>query len=122
MDKNITKRKALLKKRMRVRKTIEGTPSRPRLSVYRSERHIYGQVIDDLSGRTLVAASTVDKELREQVKSLTPKDSATKVGEALADRAKAQGIEMVAFDRGGRRYTGRIAALADGARSRGLQF
>lgn len=122
MDKNITKRKALLKKRMRVRKSVHGTASRPRLSVYRSERHIYGQVIDDLTGRTLVSASTVDKELREQTKSLSPKESASKVGEALADRAKAQGIEQVAFDRGGRRYAGRIAALADGARSRGLQF
>lgn len=122
MDKQIAKRKALATKRMRVRKKISGDSTRPRLSVYRSERHIYGQIIDDIAGRTLVAASTVDKELRDAVKELDPTAAATKVGEALAQRAKAAGIETVAFDRGGRRYAGRVAALADGARSQGLQF
>ncbi|TVR42366.1 MAG: 50S ribosomal protein L18 [Planctomycetota bacterium] len=122
MDKQIAKRQSLAIKRRRVRKTVSGSASRPRLSVYRSERHIYGQIIDDEAGRTLVSASTVDKELREVVKDLDPTAAAGKVGELLAQRAKAAGIELVAFDRGGRRYAGRVAALADGARSQGLQF
>lgn len=122
MDKQIAKRQALKTKRLRVRKKVEGSPLKPRLAVYRSERHIYGQVIDDLAGRTLVSASTVDKEVRDAVKDLGPTESATKVGEILAQRAQAAGISAVAFDRGGRRYAGRVAALADGARSQGLQF
>lgn len=122
MDKQIVKRKSLKTKRLRVRKTVSGTSERPRLSVYRSERHIYGQIIDDISGRTLVSASTIDKELRAQFADLDPVQSANKVGQVLADRAKAKGISQVAFDRGGRRYAGRVAALADGARSQGLQF
>ena len=122
MDHNIVKRRALAAKRLRVRKKINGTAERPRLSVYRSERHMYAQLIDDEQGRTLASASTLDKELREAIKELDPTACATKVGEQIAQRAQAQGISSVAFDRGGRRYTGRVAALADGARSQGLQF
>ena len=122
MDKQVAKRKALKTRCLRVRKTVSGSAEKPRLAVYRSERHIYGQLIDDIAGRTLVSASTVDKELRDAVKDLAPTECAGKVGEMLAQRAQAAGISKVAFDRGGRRYAGRVAALADGARSKGLQF
>lgn len=122
MDKNIVKQRALERKRRRVRKTVSGTPERPRLAVYRSGKHIYGQIIDDDAGRTLTAASTAGKDLRDSVKDQKPYDAAKAVGEALAEKALAAGIERVVFDRGGRRYAGRIAQLAEGARSKGLQF
>jgi large subunit ribosomal protein L18 len=93
-----------------------------RLSVFRSGRHIYGQVIDDALGRTLVAASTLEKVLREELKTGADRDAARRVGLLLAERAKAAGIEAVMFDRGGYQYHGRIKALADGAREGGLQF
>jgi large subunit ribosomal protein L18 len=95
---------------------------RMRLSVFRSGRHIYGQVIDDALGRTLVAASTLEKALREELKTGADRDAARRVGLLLAERAKAAGIEAVMFDRGGYQYHGRIKALADGAREGGLQF
>jgi large subunit ribosomal protein L18 len=95
---------------------------RMRLSVFRSGRHIYGQVIDDALGRTLVAASTLEKVLREELKTGADRDAARRVGLLLAERAKAAGIEAVMFDRGGYQYHGRIKALADGAREGGLQF
>jgi large subunit ribosomal protein L18 len=95
---------------------------RVRLSVFRSGRHIYGQVIDDAAGRTLVAASTLDKGLREELKTGADREAARRVGLLLAERAKAAGIETVMFDRGGYKYHGRIKALADGAREGGLQF
>lgn len=122
MDNNIIKQESIARKKRRIRKNISGTAERPRLSVYRSEAHIYGQIIDDVAGSTLVSASSLAKELRDQVKSLKPKDAARAVGEALAEKAAAAGINSVVFDRNGRRYGGRIAALADGARSKGLQF
>lgn len=122
MDRNTAKQASIARKRRRIRKKVSGDQARPRLSVYRSERHIYGQIIDDDAGSTLVAVSTNSKDLRESVKSLKPLEAATKVGEALAEKAKAAGIEAVVFDRGGRRYAGRVAALADGARAKGLQF
>jgi large subunit ribosomal protein L18 len=95
---------------------------RMRLSVFRSGRHIYGQVIDDALGRTLVAASTLERVLREELKTGADRDAARRVGLLLAERAKAAGIEAVMFDRGGYQYHGRIKALADGAREGGLQF
>jgi large subunit ribosomal protein L18 len=95
---------------------------RLRLSVHRSGRHIYGQVIDDEQGRTLAAASTLDKGLRAELKTGADREAARRVGELLAERAKAAGIETVMFDRGGYRYHGRVKALADGAREGGLQF
>jgi large subunit ribosomal protein L18 len=95
---------------------------RMRLSVFRSGRHIYGQVIDDALVRTLVAASTLEKVLREELKTGADRDAARRVGLLLAERAKAAGIEAVMFDRGGYQYHGRIKALADGAREGGLQF
>ena len=122
MDRITFKNQALARKRRRIRKKISGTRERPRLSVYRSERHIYGQLIDDDQGATLLSVSTRAKSLRDGLQDLKPIDAARAVGEALAEQAKAAGIEHAVFDRGGRRYTGRIAALADGARSKGLQF
>ncbi|MDQ0326934.1 large subunit ribosomal protein L18 [Rhodopseudomonas julia] len=95
---------------------------RPRLSVFRSSQHIYVQIIDDTQGRTLVSASTVDKDLRETLKSGANVQAATAVGKLLAERAKAAGIEKVQFDRGGYIYHGRIKALADAAREAGLDF
>lgn len=104
----------------RLRKHISGTPSRPRLVVTRSLRHIYAQLVDDVAGHTLAAASTLDSGLRgtEGDKSA----QARKVGELLAERAKNAGVTQVVFDRGGNAYHGRVAALADAARSGGLQF
>jgi large subunit ribosomal protein L18 len=122
MSKQSTKWAAIDTKKRRIRKSVSGDASRPRLSVYRSEKHIYGQVIDDISGRTLVAASTVTKDLRDAVKDLGPIDQAKAIGEAIAAKAIAGGITQVVFDRNGRRYGGRLAAFADGARSKGLQF
>ena len=92
------------------------------LVVYRSEQHIYGQIIDDVAGRTLASASTRDGSLREQVKDLKPLDAAKAVGEALAAAAQKAGITAICFDRNGRSYAGRLKALADAARAKGLQF
>ncbi|GGK77942.1 50S ribosomal protein L18 [Sphaerisporangium melleum] len=104
----------------RVRKKVVGSPSRPRLVVNRSARHLFVQIVDDLAGHTLVSASTLDASLRTAEGTKT--DKAKKVGELLAQRAKAAGITAVVFDRGGNRYAGRIAALADSAREGGLEF
>jgi large subunit ribosomal protein L18 len=101
----------------RVRKKIVGTPTRPRLAVYRSNRHIYAQVVDDVAGRTLAAASS-----QQDGKGDDPKAVAKAVGEALASRAKDAGVGAVAFDRGGFQYHGRVRALAEGAREGGLEF
>jgi large subunit ribosomal protein L18 len=106
----------------RVRKNILGTAERPRLNVFRSLSAIYAQVIDDQAGRTLLSASTVDRELRERLKGLKKAEQAKLVGQTLAERAKDKGIQAVVFDRGGYRYIGRVKALADGAREAGLQF
>ncbi|MHC4909331.1 MAG: 50S ribosomal protein L18 [Planctomycetota bacterium] len=103
-----------------IRKTIFGVPARPRLTVYRSNLHIYAQVIDDLSGRTLAAASTTDKERRASGGCNV--SAATGVGTALAEQAKAAGVEAVVFDRNGYRFHGRVKALADAAREGGLKF
>jgi len=118
----VDKNKARKKRHLRVRKKISGTPARPRLSVFRSSKHIYAQLIDDISGRTLASASTVDKELAGQLKNGGNVEAARKVGELIAKRAKEKGIEAVVFDRGGYLYHGRIKALADAAREGGLQF
>lgn len=122
MDKQSAKRAAVARIKMRIRKTVDGKAGRPRLSVYRSEQHIYAQVIDDLSGRTLVSASTIAKDLRDKSKDLKPMEQAKLVGETVAALAAKAGITAVVFDRNGRRYGGRIAALADAARAKGLQF
>ena len=106
----------------RVRKKISGTPDRPRLCVYRSNAHIYAQVIDDVAGNTLVAASTVEKEIAAQIAECDKKGAARIVGKAVAERAIKAGIKEVVFDRGGYIYTGRVAELAAGAREGGLNF
>ena len=106
----------------RVRKNLTGSAQRPRLNVFRSLLGIYAQVIDDQTGRTLVSASTVDRDMREKVKGLKKSEQAKLIGQTVAERAKSKGIETVVFDRGGYRYSGRIKALADGAREGGLQF
>lgn len=106
----------------RVRKSVSGTPLRPRLNVFRSSAHIYAQVIDDVAGRTLAAASDSDKELATALAGKTKTERAREVGKAVAERAKANGVELVVFDRGGYKYHGRVQALADGAREAGLGF
>lgn len=116
------RRAARLRRKVRVRKKIQGTTVRPRLNVYRSLEHIYAQVIDDEVGATLVSASTVDRELRGKVSSLKKVEQAKEIGKAVAERAKAKGIESVVFDRGGFPYHGRIKALAEGSREGGLAF
>jgi len=109
-----------LRRQVRGRKKIAGTADRPRLVVTRSSRHIVAQIVDDLRGRTLVSASSMEADLRAASDDKTVK--ARRVGELVADRAKSAGVESVVFDRAGNRYHGRVAALADGARESGLTF
>jgi large subunit ribosomal protein L18 len=110
------------RRQFRVRKRTLGSVTRPRLTVFRSHKHMYAQVIDDTAGRTLAAASTVDKDLRGAVKYGGNKAAAQAIGKAIAQRALAAGIKQVAFDRGSCQYHGRVAALADAAREAGLSF
>jgi large subunit ribosomal protein L18 len=119
---NNNRAEARIRRHARVRKNLAGTTDRPRLSIFRSLSGIYAQVIDDQQGATLVSASSVDKDLRAELKGKNKTEQAKLVGEAVAKRAKSKGIEAVVFDRGGFRYTGRVKALADGARAGGLQF
>ena len=113
---------ALERRQRRVRGKVRGTAARPRLRVTRSENHIYAQVIDDISGVTLAAASSIDHELRGKLKNGSDSEAAKTVGELVAKRAAAKGVKEVVFDRGGRLYHGRVKALADGAREAGLVF
>ena len=119
MVSNVNKNAMRLKRHIRVRGKISGTPECPRLNVFRSNANIYAQIIDDVNGVTLVAASTLDKEFEGATGNV---EAAKKVGLVLAERAKAKGIEDVVFDRGGYLYHGRVAALAEGAREGGLNF
>ena len=114
------KREARLRRHRRVRKKVEGSAERPRLAVFRSNKHISAQVIDDRSGRTIAAASTTEPDLRGA--GTGNKDAATKVGQLVAERAKAAGVTKVVFDRGGNLYHGRVAAVADAAREAGLEL
>jgi large subunit ribosomal protein L18 len=118
--------KAILRQRerrqFRVRKRVRGNTTRPRLTVFRSHKHMYVQVIDDSVGRTLAAASTTDKEVLGQLRYGGNKAAAQAVGKVIAARALAAGVKQVAFDRGGCQYHGRVAALADAAREAGLSF
>ena len=113
---------ARIRRHERVRKYLAGTPQRPRLSVFRSLAGIYAQVIDDQAGNTLASASTIDQDLRAEMKGLKKAEQAKLVGKKVAERAVSKGIKAVVFDRGGFKYTGRIKALADGAREGGLEF
>jgi large subunit ribosomal protein L18 len=122
MGKRISRSKARQRRHLRVRKRVFGTSEKPRLNVFRSLSEIYAQVIDDETGVTMVSASTIDRELRSEVSGKTKTEQAKRVGEALAERAKAAGIKEVVFDRSGYRYIGRVKALADSAREGGLQF
>lgn len=115
----LTKSQRRLRIKRRVRKTVTGTAERPRLSVYRSNKEIYAQVIDDVKGETLAAASSLAKDVTKEG---SPSDIARKVGASLAEKAKAKGVEAVAFDRNGYLYHGRVQALAEGAREAGLKF
>lgn len=113
---------ARLRRKKGIRATISGSPERPRLTVFRSSKHIYAQVIDDLAGHTLAAASDGDKALEAEVKGKSKSERAAIVGRVIAERAKANGVELVVFDRGGYKYHGRVQALADAAREAGLGF
>ncbi len=122
-----SKRVAWLARKQRVRKKVKGDQGRPRLTVFRSGKHIYGQIIDDLTGRTLVAASSLEKDFSERAKGAedalsSNRAGAAVVGKVLGDRAKAQGVEQVVFDRNGYLYHGRVKALADGVRETGVKF
>lgn len=122
MDKAKEKRLARQRRHARVRQRVYGTSERPRLSVFRSLNHIHAQVIDDTQGRTLVAASTLDAEIRTQLGDKNKTAQSVVVGDLLAQRALAAGIKYVVFDRGGYLYHGRVKALADAARKGGLDF
>lgn len=122
MAKKKTRSLARVRRHARIRKRLAGTPNRPRLNVFRSLTEIYAQVIDDEAGRTLISASSIDKELKTKMEGLTKVEQAKLVGKAVAERAKANGVETVVFDRGGYRYIGRVKALADSAREGGLKF
>jgi large subunit ribosomal protein L18 len=122
MGKRISRSKARQRRHLRVRKRVNGTPSRPRLNVFRSLSEIYAQVIDDEAGRTLVSASSIDIEIRKKMAGKTKTEQSEIVGQTIAQRAKSAGIKQVVFDRSGYRYIGRVKALADGAREGGLQF
>ena len=116
------RQQARLKRKRRIRKTISGSPERPRLSVFRSSKHIYAQLIDDFNGATLAAASSMDPETRQQEKVKGKIENAKQVGKVIADRAKSKGINRVVFDRNGFLYHGRVRALATAAREAGLEF
>ena len=106
----------------RIRKKVSGTPERPRLAVFRSNNHIYAQVIDDVAQHTLAAASTLDPDLRQQISAKATRDASSAVGKLVAQRSLEKGITKVVFDRGGNLYHGRIQSLADAAREAGLDF
>jgi large subunit ribosomal protein L18 len=122
MDTSKAKAAALARRQRRVRGKVSGTAERPRLRVTRTNAHIYAQLIDDVSGRTLASASTVDPEVRGALKSGANIDAAKAVGAAIGQRAVSSGVTEVVFDRGGRLYHGRVKALAEGARDTGLKF
>ena len=117
-----TRSEARIRRHERMRGHIQGTTQRPRLSVFRSLSEIYAQVIDDAIGNTIASASTIDAELRSKVKGLKKAEQAKLVGKAVAERAVNKGVKAVVFDRGGFKYSGRVKALADGAREGGLEF
>ncbi|NBD35403.1 MAG: 50S ribosomal protein L18 [Chloroflexi bacterium] len=122
MKPEVNRNAARKRRHVHVRKHVQGTPERPRLNVFRSLNHIYAQIIDDSVGRTLVSASTIDREIREQLDGMTKTEQAQVVGRVLGERALDEGIKKVVFDRGGYQYHGRVAVLADAAREVGLDF
>jgi large subunit ribosomal protein L18 len=121
-DKNKEKAVRMRRRKIGIRKRVTGSAERPRLTIYRSSKHIYAQVIDDMGGRTLVAASTLHQDVKGDLKHGANIIAAKRVGKAIAEKAKAAGVTKVSFDRAGNRYHGRVKALADAAREGGLQF
>ena len=122
MIKKIDKNKERQRRHDRVRKKVSGTAEAPRLNVYRSLNHIYVQIIDDTKGITICSASTMEKDVKAEIKDMTKTEAAKAVGKRAAEKALANGIKEVVFDRGGYLYTGRVQAVADGAREAGLNF
>ena len=118
----LSRREMRLRRKKRIRKRVSGTTARPRLCVFRSAKHIYAQVIDDSTQRTVVSASTLMSELQEVCSGLTKKEAARKVGELIAERCLAKNVDKVVFDRNGYIYHGRVLELADAARKAGLKF
>jgi large subunit ribosomal protein L18 len=118
----MTRRESTRRRHARVRRTVTGTSERPRLAVFRSNQHIYVQVIDDTSQHTLVSASTVEPEIKDRIESGSNCEASTEVGKLVAQRAIAKGIQKVVFDRGGNLYHGRVKSLAEAAREAGLDF
>lgn len=120
---NKNSQERLLKKKARIRKKISGTPERPRFTVYRSQKHIYAQIVDDVAGKTLVMSSTLSKDLKDELaKVKSPIDVCKMIGKATAKKALEKNIHEVVFDRNGYLYHGRVKAIADGAREAGLKF
>lgn len=117
-----SRKQSVQRRHSRIRRTLSGTAERPRLCVFRSNNHIYAQLVDDVAQHTLVSASTVDPDLKASLSTTGTCDASTKVGELIAKRAMDKGLKQVVFDRGGNLYHGRVKALADGARSAGLEF
>ncbi len=118
----VARKKLVQRRHRRLRRTLIGAAERPRLAVFRSNQHIYAQIIDDVAQHTLVAASTLEPSLREQLSSGANSEASAQVGRLIAERAKEKGIAKVVFDRGGNLYHGRVKALADAAREAGLEF
>lgn len=118
----VSRKESTRRRHRRVRRTVVGTAERPRLAVYRSNQHIYAQLIDDTQHHTLAAASTLDADLKEGLESGANCEASSKVGKLIAERSLAQGIKQVVFDRGGNLYHGRVKALAEAAREAGLEF
>ncbi len=120
---SIQKREAMrIKRKKRIRQKVQGSPHRPRLTIFRSARHIYAQIIDDTRGETLAAASTMEKEIRDKGKFENKVAAAVEIGRLIAQRASNKGISTVVFDRNGYMYHGRVKAVSDGARKNGLDF
>jgi large subunit ribosomal protein L18 len=118
----LTRKESVQRRHRRVRRQVNGTPDRPRLCVFRSNNHIYAQVIDDVAQHTLAAASTVEADLKKQLESTASCEASTQVGKLVAERALAKGVTKVVFDRGGNLYHGRVKSLAEAAREAGLDF
>ena len=118
----LSRKQSTHRRHARIRRKVFGTPERPRLAIFRSNQHIYAQVIDDTKHHTLATASTLEPDLRQELSSAATQEASALVGKLVAERAIQQGIRQIVFDRGGKLYHGRVAALADAARSAGLDF
>ena len=117
-----SRKESVARRHRRIRKKVSGSPERPRLAIFRSNNHIYAQVIDDVAQHTLASASTLDPDLKQEINATATRDASSAVGKLVAQRSLAKGIDKVVFDRGGNLYHGRIQALADAAREAGLNF